>query len=158
MDDHSFFTTFLNVLLTTQEANELIERIDTILARIYRIDQKSMIEIMAENMNANIVDALEYAMKQNNINAGNQQVIKTFLQRLQSAIRSCEVLSITIAVNPTQAFLMQIGTYSKQLFGETTLIEINVDTSVIGGGIVIYKGRYVDQSLKKKLDEYFSSK
>jgi len=156
--DNSFFTSFPNVLISTQEANELIERIDTVLAELYRIDPQRMLHILAENMHAPIVNALEYTLSQDTIKTSNQQVIKTFLQRLQGTIRSCEVLSMTIAFPPTQAFLTHIGAYAKQLFGASTILEITVDPSVLACGIFIYKGRYLDRSVKKKLEEYFTFK
>lgn len=108
-------------------------------------------------MNADIVDALEYSLRQNNANISSQQVIKSFLQRLQSDVRACAIVSITIAHFPTESLQRNIGLYCKQIFGVETLLEIHVDSTILGGAVVMYKGRYLNASIKRKLDDYFEN-
>jgi len=73
-------------------------------------------------------------------------------------VHGLQVVDLTCAITPTYAFLTRLGENLKKKFGAKTILRVAVDSSVVGGAIVSYKGRYVDLSLKKKLEKYFLDK
>ncbi|HUD44562.1 MAG TPA: F0F1 ATP synthase subunit delta [Patescibacteria group bacterium] len=154
--DASLFTPFLTQLRTTAEANNVVEQIDEITNMFYKDNQIPISKLLSDRFPSDLSSTLEIILKNNNLTEGNPTVLKTFFERLQTAVRSCDVLSLTLAHNPTQTLLNNLSTYAKQTFGNKTILEINLDPTLIAGAIVTFQGNYLDASIKRKLEEYFT--
>lgn len=155
MQDANFFLPFLTNLSTTNEAAEVVEEINNLLNQYYKNDQTTSIMSWAKKLKPELFQSLEMVLENNNIAEGNTSVLKLFLEQLEKAVQSCKVLSVTIAAPANQQLVNKLSQYGKSQFGNTTIIEITVDPTIIGGAIVTYQGNYLDYSIKRKLDEYF---
>jgi F0F1-type ATP synthase delta subunit len=63
-----------------------------------------------------------------------------------------EPLFITLAVELPEEKLLDLGARIRKLFGKKMLFEPAVDTSLLAGARLVWKGRMLDLSLKTKLE------
>ena len=78
-----------------------------------------------------------------------------FLLDIKKSLDKCQVVSITMAFRPNNIFLDQLVSWVKKEVGETAIVDIRVDGSLIGGAVINFKGYYHDVTLKRELNEYF---
>ncbi|HET9946440.1 MAG TPA: F0F1 ATP synthase subunit delta [Patescibacteria group bacterium] len=71
-----------------------------------------------------------------------------FLKTILSQIKTLPIVSLTLAIEPTHHMIDAIS----QAINQPSLIDIDVNPSLIGGAIVAYQGKYSDKSLKKTLE------
>lgn len=73
------------------------------------------------------------------------------LKVLDKQIRELETVNITLAVEPTISIFDLIYDYLKEKLKKQFLVGINIDKNIIGGAVFVYRGKYLDYSIKEKL-------
>ena len=84
--------------------------------------------------------------------------LKIFVEQFNQKLTLCPVIHLTITINPTEPTVQKLSSKVRQIFGQDCMLDINVDRRILGGIILIHNGNYMDISLKKKLDQAFSTR
>ncbi len=58
----------------------------------------------------------------------------------------------TLAFYPSALFAREIAKKIRNAFGPNVVLDLKVDSSLIGGLTISYRGQYLDLSLRKKID------
>lgn len=130
---------------TTEEADELIRELDTVISNLFRVPPRK--DILAES--------IREALAKEHILLTDHQKVVTFLNSMREKLNNLKVFGITLAFEPTGKTIDLISSWVRQNLGPLTILKIDVDPSIIAGSIVDFEGKYADGSLRKKLDEVF---
>lgn len=134
-------------ILTTQDAISLESELDQLERAIYKTEigaQKALDTLVSKKTADAIKDRLL---------SGEA---KKVLAEIRSNLSKLKKIEITIAFEPSQDSIAKIHEWLTQNITKDILLDISIDKSIIGGIILVNKGKYVDLSLKTKLHEYFS--
>lgn len=148
----------LNAIYTTEDAQEFIERIDTFLADIYSIERKDILTVLDDTFPENISKEIKNYITLTNTSLTHQEEVRVALMKLQQAIRAARTLSLTLAFSPTRKTVIGICERIKQEFGQDVITEISYNPDLVGGAVIVFEGKYTDQSIKKKLTILFEAK
>lgn len=143
---------------TTEEAAEFVEYIDKAIAGMYQADRAQLMTALDTMLPETISKEIKDYLNMTNISLTNHEEVRVALTKLQADIRATEVASLTLAVSPTKKMLQGITRALKERFGDTVIAEISVNPAIVGGALVIFRGSYADQSVKRKLDILFDAK
>lgn len=72
---------------------------------------------------------------------------------VEKEIKKVRELVIFSAIELPDDIIDNLGRKARALFGKDLFIEVKVDTGLIGGAALVWKGRYRDYSLKAKFEE-----
>lgn len=97
-------------------------------------------------------------MEQNKISGKNQSAQQELLEEIGKKLKTLEQLNLTIAFNPTERNIENFYLWAVKNIGENTIINLEIDPSIVGGAIISYKGLYSDFSLKKEIEKAFGKK
>lgn len=148
------FTDIFASLYTKQELLELLRQLAEIEHEFYNT---------TSDITATIDRTLDYNKKplitsyfiKNNLDIRQKKTFDTFFTEFTKAARLFPTISLSLSFMPATRTIEKISSTLDQLIPHH-LLDIHVDTSILGGAIIAYKGHYKDYSLKKKVEEYFA--
>lgn len=76
------------------------------------------------------------------------------IQKAKEDLLSANILDLTMYIEPDETFISKLYTWFQNNGFKNFLLNIHIDPSIYGGLLLSYNGRYVDLSLKKKVEEY----
>lgn len=141
---------------TTHQADELLMHIDAILAKLYTIEQQPFEKVAFASLDPQIAKAIHDTYLSYQLSWSNSEEIKNFFTTIKDTIKHLSVITLTIAYRPTNDGIESLSNWTRTNIYHNTLLEINVDQDLIGGAIIVFRGNYLDLSVKKKLDNYFT--
>ena len=144
-------------LRTTHDVDLLLSKIDEMLSSLYKTDEKAISLILTRELPNELSKELQKALTHENISLTHTQEIKKFFYELKTYVTSCTVMTLTLAFPPSEESIQLFSQKAKTLFGTTTVLEIVVHEVLIGGAVIVYKGKYLDYSLKSKLVKVFQT-
>jgi len=75
-----------------------------------------------------------------------------FLEELKKHLLEMPSLKLEIAFEPAEKFLEKISLWLEKELGQKIILDINVNSKIIGGAIIEYQGKYLNLSLEKEID------
>ncbi len=82
----------------------------------------------------------------------NRDNAKEILDKVKKDIENREPLFITLGAQLPDDKLADLGSKIRQMFGKEFLVEFTVNTALLAGIQLVYKGRMLDLSMKNKID------
>jgi hypothetical protein len=83
---------------------------------------------------------------------GNAELIDTLVREIDKV----EVLELTLAFSPTRKFIDKLCVWVRGNIEDYLALKIICDPKIIGGTKVIWQGKYLDLSLRKRFEEKYS--
>lgn len=127
-----------------------VERVQKALFSTKKVLEQTLSESIERNrsklIQAAIAKAITHSAKSNAL----QSLIKT--------LTSYPLLHLTIAFAQTPESIEKLSNWARELYGETIILDITTDPSLIGGAIVSVDGIYLDHSMRNMLKYYFTEK
>ena len=152
---NTIYTDILAKVQTTSDAEALMNQLDQMLANLFRIDKVTFEKNVNHNLNYDIANALKNTIATSGITYANHEEMKSFLTGLKEELKSCQVMTLTIACKPSAELVNSICDWVNENLGRKVLLEVNVDPYILGGAIIIFNGVYMNFSVKKKLEDIF---
>lgn len=143
---------------TTQEVDILLTKIDEMLEALFKLNQSSFTQIFAGELPTTLSKLIQESFLKENLSFQKPQELNQFLTRLKELLQTTTVMTITIAFSPSDEAISAISAKTKELYGLGTVLEINVQESILAGAMVIYGGKYLDYSLQTKLSTLFKTR
>lgn len=156
--DNTIYNDILLHIRTTKEVDVLLQKIDGMLDAIFKLNQQSFAQIFAGELRSEISTSVQNSLSQIGVTFAQPAELKEFLTSLKNLLQTTTVLTLTISFAPSDEATSLISSKTKELFGVTTLLEINIQESILGGAMIIFKGKYLDYSLRTKIDQVFKNK
>lgn len=157
MNNQSLFQPILTYVRTTHEADELYLHIDTFLTQYYKVQKDPFDKLAYTYLDPAIAKTIQQIFDERKLSWQHFEEVKQFLTELKKCLTSCDVITLTLPNEPTNDDITGYVTWIRNNLEAFTIIETHVDPTILGGVVVIYKGHYIDQSIKKRLSEYFSN-
>lgn len=156
--ENTTFSTILHHIHTTHDVDILLRTIDTLLEGVYQTQNKGLDGYLSFELPSEISSALKENLTKQGVTWENKEAIQKVLTALKAQLHEMTLLTLTISFSPSDQAISRFSAKTKELFGEMTILEINVQESVLAGAIIVYKGMYLDKSLKTRLDQVFKVK
>lgn len=83
----------------------------------------------------------------------NKDNIYQIFKDMEESVSRITPLTIYLTFEPDSETLTQIGTYARNFFGEYFLLDTKIDTTLIAGCALSFKGVQKDYSLRSKIEE-----
>ena len=139
------YNNLLNYVRTGEEVNLLYNELDQLKQSVYSTDSEAFEKTLKSKVRKSISSALnEVIDPDNKIDSINK--ISTLLGELK-------VISITLAFEPTEQILNDLFSWIVNNLGAGYVLDIFHETSIIGGAIISFEGRYIDLSLERKISD-----
>ena len=156
MDNLSYKSRLLSLLTTIDDLSDLedkIDRLSTLLGRIDTNFEPKIKEILDFNkFNAFLEDFQNLHLKPN-----SQTDLSNYIDFIKGKIQHLKFLKLTIAVNPSKELVDEIFYWINKNVGEDIILDLDIDKTIIAGGVVEFEGRFKDYSVKRKLDSFFTA-
>jgi len=94
-------------------------------------------------------------LRNNKVNIYTASDLEAFFNKIQTRISSLPILSLTIAFEPIDETFKILSDWLALNIHREALLDINIDTKIIGGATVSFNGKYADCSIKPKFDQIF---
>ena len=92
-------------------------------------------------------------LRDSQINAEKPADLKGFVDKLCAYISTLPVLSLTVAFEPKEQSLKRLADWFTLNIKKQILFDISVDSTIIAGTTLTYNGKFLDYSIKPKIDE-----
>lgn len=139
----------LNIITKNQQIN-LVKNIETILDSLFT-NTKQPKEIVYSKMDVNTADLIQQIFDYNNANINDKKEAHAFLIDLKREILSYSEITLTFAIKIDLALAKRISSWIHNNLGSHMIIKIKVDSSILGGIILQYKGKIKDYSVRNIL-------
>lgn len=144
------YSEIFNLINTKSQLSLLLYETELLRDSLFKT-QVSFEQILETQVRPSIATAI-----QNSLN--NSKVDKeTFLKGLRVEIGKFSELAVVLAFEASAQTFEILGRWVKDNLSDKTVLDISFDNSLIAGGILVYKGKYIDLSIKKLINEYFIS-
>lgn len=156
IDQQSIFQPIYQYILTTHQADELFVHIDTLFNHLYTIQKDPFDKIAYAVLEPQIAKQIQQIFQERNLQWSHLEEVKSFLVGLKHDIQSFEILTLTLSYQPGDQTIAGFANWARTNLAPRILLEISIDPSLIAGSVAVFRGHYIDVSLKKRLDEVFS--
>jgi len=136
-------------LVKTQvDVTALINEIDILVDSLYRTGEDSYAKVLHTKIGVESAKLFSEAHD-------DKETRKQSLLQLKSDLTNLVPLRLTLAFYPTPESVDKIVTWARTNIDKAVIMDYVVDSTILGGAIIEYQGKYADLSLRKKLDESF---
>lgn len=135
----------LKYVRTVSDAELLNNEIDILIDSLYRTGERSFDKTINKSVRKEIAKALETI-------GPSKSGRKADLQRIKEDLKKLNVLRLTLAFEPSQLVIEKTIKWLRENVSGDIVVNILYDPAIVGGAIIEYQGKYIDMSLKKKLD------
>lgn len=115
----------------------------------------NFLEKINQNINFLSRESLLKLLMQNCPNLDNPGSLEKVIEGIRESLNKIPIVTIIVAFNPSQGAVEKISDFICQSFSKRIVIDIKVDSEIIGGVKIIYEGNIKDFSIKRLLDRYF---
>lgn len=142
-----------SLVMTKSDMFSLIEYLDWKMASSYKTDIADSTSPLSEQWE----EYLRKWMSNASLDSKLKEDVSKACQQIKSDLSNRETIEITLAFDPERAFIERLYQWFTRNVSNGIVLQISVNSQIVGGAIVVYKGFYSDLSLEKKLDTYFAS-
>lgn len=90
--------------------------------------------------------------------SSNREALSTLIDQTQNYLESLKVVNLTLAFEPSHEFLLRLKKFFQEALGQTVVINLVVNPTIIGGVILENNGKYLDYSSAAILDSAFQDR
>lgn len=144
-------------LKTTREVANLVSEIDTLTLTLFK-SGKISIEEALNSISEESASKIMQIFSKNNLDINNKDIISGFFATLKKLVEKFKVIKLILAFDPTRKTIENIHNFIKDTLGVGYILDIEVSEDILGGAVVIFKGKYNDFTLKKAIEDAFALK
>lgn len=151
------YSDILRSTRTVEQAEQLVAEIDSLLASLFHEGKKEF-ERSLTSIRVEVAKVLRDEFLSKDPKYQNKEMVREFLTQLKERVQSLVPLPVTLAFSPSEHAIAIIHDWIVKNLGDGYVLDIEVDENIIGGICLTLDGRYIDLSLKKKMEEVFGTK
>ena len=152
---NNYYNPILEQIRTTSDAEALVSQIDQVLQDIYKTTSASILDVIDTSISSTVGQEIKEAFHTHGLSWEHHEEVKSFFLGLKESLSQCAVITLTLAYHPTDKQIKRLKNWTIRNLPGNNIFEIEYDESIIGGAIIVMNGRYLDLSLKTKIDSYF---
>lgn len=144
MQNDKIYSEVLKLTKTTDDRDRVVTEIDALIAGMYKTDKSNFTKTLGEFVSTDI-------SKQ--IGSIDTNSLDNVLVELKNKLMQLPTIKVTLAFVPKQNFVNEIAEFIEKNINLKGVIELTHNPEILGGIILDIGGKYIDLSLKRKLDE-----
>lgn len=139
---------------TTLDRDELKKIIVLLLASLFQ-EKKSFQEQLEGVVGISWKARLTDFFAKEGVALSDRARIEEKLTRLQKMLESLPVVRLTLAFDPPTHAIEAIASWLQATIRKPVVLDITQDHTILGGARIEFEGRYLDGSLRSKLEKVF---
>lgn len=147
-----------NHIQTTRNLNDFSSEIDKLLESIFKPSINQSFDNALNEVSIKTAERIKELFRHNNLDISNREIIKDFLTNLKDQLKNYKIIKLTIAFEPSNKSIENIYNWVLTALDNSYILDIEVNTAILGGAIVVFNGQYRDLTLKKTLRDLFDTK
>lgn len=151
-NDTLIYFDILTSIKTVEQAEQLLSEIDILLDALF---QTSGFEKAFESISLETAKILKENVLKINLDVTNIEAVVDFLNGLKNKIKSLKTLKLYLAFAPSKDLIDKLFNWIINNLGNSIILSILEDKTILGGAIIEFNGQYLDYSLKKRLEDLF---
>jgi F0F1-type ATP synthase delta subunit len=136
---------------TKSQANEFAIRLNSFSESVYNT-QFSLEKASMQYFGMKKSEAFLRLLHDNDVSPDSAAAIKTFVAKMQDAIKTAPLLTVTLAFEPSEKVLRTLSDWFVMNLKKQFLLDIQIDPTIIAGALIRYKGQYLDVSSKPLIE------
>lgn len=133
-------------IVTTKDRNLLLGRIDQLLPRLHKPSPSGEL--------ADLVDILGIDIDPQ-VNIDSVQSVEQWLKTLRDQLLNTPEIELTIAFPARRTFVNNLRNWADTAVpGTDVLFDVRVQTDLLAGAQIGFRGKMIDKSLSNKIDHY----
>jgi F0F1-type ATP synthase delta subunit len=142
----------LKSVRTKSELDQLQSELGVLLKSIYK-DKKTFKKVL----DTEVTEAVREIVSEQLAVKADYKSLAALLEGYLNEAKQIKILRMTLAFEPYNDSISAIHEYIAQNMNTQIVLEFRYDPKIVGGAIIEYEGKFVDYSLRKKLDLYVKS-
>ncbi len=142
-------------ILTTADRDTALEQIETLGKVLYKTELADFNKVLDKETSRELSEVIRGELGDNREDRGK---IREALSTLSSELQKMPVLSLTLSFTPSGKMSQNLTRRARELFGPEAILELHKDPAVLAGAQVAIGGVYVDNTVRRKLEEYWTQK
>lgn len=143
----------IDLILTTDDVVKLGEEIDVLLKSLYLLEEGKFEQSLEGDVRAKVAGEIRKLL-QGDINQ-NKEEIKVILSIVYKSVCALPILKLILAFEPSENVIASISRWARMNLEKGIILDVSLDRSVLGGAVIIYRGKFYDLTIKKKLQDIF---
>lgn len=139
---------------TTNDRDRLLSESDILLNSLFS-PKKNAFEKALSSISVKNAEVIRESFLKKKL---GKQDIKDSLNQLKERVQKLNTINLTLSFSPSEDSIKSIFDWTSKNIGEGFILDIKEDPTILGGVVLVFKGQYIDLSLKKRLDEAFAKK
>lgn len=139
------YSDLLSQLTTSRDVALLREEIQALQTSLFKVKGETFEKVLKSKLRASVAEWITATL------AKYEGKKEKFLEDLLKEIEALPMVQVEIAFEPSQEALEQIHTWVVEQIGQNALIDVHIQSDLLGGATVSYQGKYFDGSLKENL-------
>lgn len=141
---------------TTHDVDEFLRLLEGLNGQLFKQAFTSR-EILDKLLPYSQADLIKRLASEYNISIEDKHEMESFFIALQHMLKGLPVISLTLAVIPSQEGIDYLSNWFYINFQKNVIIDIQYNPDILGGAIIAFNGKYGDYSLKKHVEKLFLS-
>lgn len=138
---------------TRYDWETLSSDIDRILVSIFIQNESTFNDALDGIIGQNSAKTILDSLLEKNIPKDNSLEVKNHLETMKEDLRKMKDLRMTLAIDLPSKIIRDISLWAKQSIDPSIYLDIRVDSTIVGGAILIYEGKYYDESISHLINQ-----
>jgi hypothetical protein len=157
MNDYNY-DNILSELRTVDDLDFLNAEIDMLLVSLYKTDPTEYQNILKAKIQQKLAEELTLSMTEQKVALDDRDQLESYLNGLKKFLSFIPVLHLTLAYQPGNDEINQLAEWARTQTGKPVVLHLYHNSSLLGGAVITFEGKYIDLSLKKRLSTVYESK
>src|SRR5436190_11017730 len=142
----------LNIIKTKEDKIQFLKQLEKI-SQTFFAKENDLQSLLQESIPYGKRQKILHMAHNQHVDITSVETMQTFIEELKSLVIAMPEITITFAIEPTEVMITGISSWFAVNLKKPMILDIVVNTTLIGGIILHYQGIYKDFSVKKKLQE-----
>jgi len=147
------YTTSLKNVATREDIEVLIAEISRLLSSTYSSEKDSFLGTLKEDIGALCAENISEVMKDRGISPNSMKEVREFLNKFREDLKDVEYIRLVVPFEMSPSFVQEVFEWVKNNVGSSTFLDIERNRELMGGPVVIFRGKYVDMTMKKTFED-----
>lgn len=139
------------------DSQKLSEQVDAFLVSLFKVKDKSNEEVLREIFGEKLANIILTTLNDKlgtNIASGQYQL---YFNNLSKVLNEAKVIELTLSIEADKDLVINMSNRLREILAlPTLLIDLKLNTSIIGGAEMIFNGKYINLSLEKNINDLFT--
>jgi len=134
-------------IITVEDIDKVSDELDILLASLYKEKGRGLESALKYNVRAWFSEMLKNEITNNNIG------VEKYLRQMKKELAQYTEVTLILAYEPSLSSMERFQSVLKSYIGKNVALDISYMPNLLAGAVIIYKGRYIDLSLKRAFEE-----